>query len=165
VKLIQCPDIHSHTEDWSKTIFLGGSITGAEPWQDKMVEMLWRTNLKIINPRRNEFDVSNKRLTKEQILWEFGHLRNSSAYIFWFSWETVAPITLYELGVRIGQAACWQDIYGVYKPIFVGVHPDYPRRLDIEEQLMLVRISDKVKIDIVYTLDELAEKVIEWSLV
>jgi hypothetical protein len=48
---------------------------------------------------------------------------------FWFPRETLCPITLYELGKWHGKAD---------KPIVVGMHPDYPRRIDVEEQSKLV---------------------------
>jgi len=55
----------------------------------------------------------------------------------------LCPITLYELGTWL-----MTD-----KPLFVGVHPAYARRLDVEIQTRLVRPEVKI----VYSLAALAE--------
>ncbi len=60
-------------------------------------------------------------------------------------WHTVAP------GIE-----SWKfDGFNVHKPIFVGVHPDYQRRKDVEIQTQLVRPEVKV----VYSLEDLAQQV------
>lgn len=56
-------------------------------------------------------------------------LRDADAILFWFPCETLCPITLYELG-----AWSMSD-----KPLFVGVHPAYQRRQDVEIQTRLAR--------------------------
>jgi hypothetical protein len=75
-------------------------------------------------------------------------LHRADAISFWFPCETLCPITLYELG-----AWSRQD-----KPIFVGTHPDYKRRLDVQIQTELAR----PEIQVVHTLSGLANEVGLW---
>ena len=75
-------------------------------------------------------------------------LRVADAILFWFPQETLCPIVLYELGA-------W-SMSG--KTIFVGVHPAYSRRQDVEIQTGLVR----PEVNVVYSLEELAAQVMSW---
>ena len=84
---------------------------------------------------------------KEQILWEYEYLRIANEILFWFPHESLCPIALYELGA-------WSM---TEKQIYIGMHPDYRRRLDIEIQISLVRPNIKI----VYSLPELARLIIE----
>ncbi|MEB3215903.1 MAG: hypothetical protein VKN72_06555 [Nostocales cyanobacterium 94392] len=43
------------------------------------------------------------------------------------------------------------------KPLFIGVHPNYPRRQDVEIQTNLVRPD----INIVYSLEALAKQILK----
>lgn len=149
---IQCPQIWqpSQLEDFRKSLFLGGGITGCEEWQDKMVEQLADTDLILLNPRRADFDVNDPKATEFQIEWEFVHLRKARARLFWFSSATLCPITLFELG----RYSISPD------PLFVGVDPEYKRRQDVEVQLRLARPDD---CQVVYSLEELAKAVKRWT--
>jgi hypothetical protein len=69
---------------------------------------------------------------------------------FWFPKETLCPITLYELGKQSASN----------KPIFVGVHPEYARRRDVEIQTQLIRPEVKI----VYSLEDLAQEIKIWGL-
>src|SRR5207302_501959 len=84
----------------------------------------------------------------QQIAWEYHHLRQADAVLFWFPCETLCPITLYELGAMSMTA----------KPLFVGAHPVYPRRHDVEIQLRLAR----PEVAVVYDLAQLARLVRRW---
>lgn len=132
-----------------KSIFLAGGITGCPDWQDNMVHLLRNTNLTLINPRRGNFPIEDPCAAEEQITWEHTHLRRADAVLFWFPCETLCPIVLYELGA-------WSMMC---KLIFVGVHPDYRRRQDVEIQTRLVRPD----VEIVYSLEGLARQVISWQ--
>ena len=72
---------------------------------------------------------------------------------FWAFWHLpvfyIEGTYQYELGAWTIQ----------HKPIFVGVHPEYARRQDVEIQTRLV-IPDQ---EIVYSLDDLAKQVIEFD--
>lgn len=138
------------------TIFLGGSISNAENWQARLIEMISEydhrhgsLDIIAINPRRENFNTANVEESDRQTEWEYRHLRRADLLVFWFSYETVAPITLFECGAHTHSSG---------KPIIVGVHPNYARRRDVEIQLKLVRPD----VEIVYCLEALADKVYSW---
>jgi hypothetical protein len=135
-----CPDIGE------KSLFLAGGITGCPDWQQEILQKLSSTDLVIFNPRRRRFPMHDPSAAKAQIKWEADHLRLTDQILFWYPCETLCPIALYELG-----AWSMSD-----KPLFVGTHPDYQRRLDIEIQTKIVRPD----INIVYSLLDLAEQII-----
>jgi hypothetical protein len=62
----------------------------------------------------------------------------ADAILFWFSFETLQPISLFELG-------CWATSS---KPLAVGAHPEYPRRFDVVRQLYLIRPGLTVHADL-----------------
>lgn len=128
-----------------KTVFLAGGISDCPNWQQEMCSLLQDTNLILLNPRREHFPIGDPSAAREQIAWEHRHLKAADAILFWFPRETLCPIVLYELGA-------WSM---TSKPIFVGIHPKYTRRRDVEVQTGLVRPDVKI----VYRLDELASQV------
>ncbi len=142
--------------NWPKTVFLAGNISNTWNWQNKMVEMLGRTDLTVINPRREFFDESNPLLPKQQIAWEFFFLKETAAISFWFDKDTMAPISLYELGFQLGKIVGGNNS----KKIFIGVDKEYKRKVDVEEQLR----NTKLDININYDIADLAHDIIEWSL-
>ena len=129
MKYIQCPDIFvpESIDDYRKTLFLGGGISNCPIWQDECVELLKNSDFIVINPRRKNFDITDKELTIQQIEWEHYHLRLSEWKLFWFPKETLCPITLYELGK-----------YVTSKRLYVGVEQEYQKRLDIYIQTNLM---------------------------
>lgn len=128
------------------SIFMAGGISGCPPWQDWMLDRLKASSILFLNPRRDDWPDDPAEIER-QVRWEHRHLRAASALLFWFPRETLCPITLYELG-------CW-SMTG--KPIAIGVHPEYPRALDVKLQTKLARPD----LSIVPTLEDLAESVLE----
>jgi hypothetical protein len=138
-RIIAAPAETRVTDD-ETSLFLAGGITNCIDWQDEICEQLRNIDrLVILNPRRENYTDD----AAGQILWEWQHLRTANAISFWFSAETVQPITLFELGrwtadiaSPIGNSA---DEPGKSsrgrKQIFVGAHERYSRRLDVEIQL------------------------------
>ncbi|MGN6250392.1 MAG: nucleoside 2-deoxyribosyltransferase domain-containing protein, partial [Marmoricola sp.] len=131
------------------SVFLAGGISGTFDWQADVVARLADLPLVILNPRRRDFPMDDPAAAPAQIEWEFRHLRRATAVLFWFPPETLCPIALYELG---GRALAREQ------PLFVGTHPDYQRRLDVEVQLRLARPGVVVASD----LAALARQVREW---
>lgn len=133
MRVIECPTVleeeDTHIDDIR--IFLGGGISNCGNWQREMIQRFksFDDSLILINPRRADFDITNPDMSSEQIEWEYDHLHRSSAVLFWFPYETLCPITLYELGVHAAAGT----------KIFVGCHPGYQRKFDVEKQLSLVR--------------------------
>jgi hypothetical protein len=145
---IEAPDeYHPQPHVTPVALFLAGGITGTRNWQNEMVRMLSKTDLIVLNPRRQLFPKNATReVVEEQIIWEYRHLHRADAILFWFPPETVCPIALYELG-------CWARDG---KRIFVGTHPDYPREQDVEIQLRLARPDVKI----VHRISDLVDQVI-----
>src|SRR5271157_4136893 len=113
MRYVEAPEEYEGEE---RCIFLAGSITGASDWQSRLAGLLKEESLVIFNPRRKNFPIDDASMAEAQISWEHRHLRKADAVSFWFSKETLSPITQYELGA-------WSM---TQKPIFVGVDPDYP---------------------------------------
>ena len=119
-----------------RSIFLAGGITNCWNWQNEAKIKLMESKVFdfVINPRREHFDISDKTQLPIQIEWEYNHLKVSSIVMFWFTADTLQPITLFELGKLIG----------ANKQIYVGCDPKYARRLDVITQLGLSRPDIKV---------------------
>ncbi len=133
------------------SLFLAGGITGTFDWQADVVTRLAELPLVVLNPRRQNFPIHDPAAGPTQIEWEFRHLRRATAVLFWFPCETLCPIALYELG---GRALVREQA------LFVGTHPDYQRRLDVEVQLKLAR----PEVVVVSDTTALADQVREWYL-
>jgi hypothetical protein len=129
-------------------VFLAGGISGCPDWQREAVALLREERVVLLNPRRAAFPIGDPEAGPKQIEWEHRHLRKANAVLFWFPRETLCPIALYELGAWSMPA----------KPLFVGAHSDYPRRLDVEVQTRLARPDVRV----VDNLTDLAERVRRW---
>lgn len=131
-----------------RSLFLGGGISDCPNWQAEIIPRFANTNVILMNPRRDNFDITNQYMSVEQIHWEHEHLNTASAILFWFPAETLCPITLFELGkyATLG------------KRIFVGCHPDYARALDVRVQLKLIQPYTIVHDSI----DSLVAEVHEW---
>ena len=132
------------------SLFLAGGISGTHDWQAELVALLADLPLVLLNPRRRNFPMDDPSAAQAQIEWEFRHLRRATAVVFWFPPETLCPIALFELGGRIAATK---------QALFVGTHPDYKRRLDVEIQLQLARPEVAVVSDIA----TLAGQVRTWS--
>ena len=145
MKCIEVPTIYKGDK---RSVFLAGGITGCPDWQSKLINLLRNEDIVIFNPRRKNFPIHDPTAAEEQIRWEYKYLRRANAVAFWFPKESVCPIALYELGA----------LSMTNKPLFVGVHPDYPRRRDVEIQIKLARPDIKI----VYKLSSLANQIREW---
>lgn len=147
MKYIECPN------EWQGAgqdlgLFLGGGISSCPLWQDEIVPKMTHLDITLINPRRKQWDITNKSLEREQIEWEHRHMLRADAIMFWFPCETLCPITLYELGKWSVRP----------KQLFVGCHPDYQRKRDVEIQTELERPKQIV----VYSLNDLISQVETW---
>jgi hypothetical protein len=126
MKVIECPT-ELTKNDGSVRVFLGGGISGCPDWQKEMIDRFkyMPDDFVLVNPRRSSFDISDPTQSEFQIDWEYRHIRMCDAMIFWFPYNTLCPITLFELG----QASVAR------RTMFVGCHPAYPRKFDVEKQL------------------------------
>lgn len=145
------PELRHHD-----SVFMAGGITDCPNWQVEAIEYLARCDaqdqnidLILLNPRRADFPIGDPSAAEKQITWEHNHLLMAGAILFWFPEETLCPIVLYELGT-------WSRSR---KPIFVGVHPKYQRRQDVEIQTRLARPD----VEVVYSLEDLLDQVVDWD--
>lgn len=145
MKYIEAPAEYLGSE---RGLFLAGGITGCLDWQSELTDLLQNEEIVLLNPRRTNFPIHDKNAAKEQIEWEHTYLQKADAVSFWFPKETLCPITLYELGVQVMK----------HKPLFIGVHPEYERRVDVEIQTKL----ERPELEIVYDLNSLSKKIKEW---
>lgn len=123
----------SDTLNYKKALFLAGSITGAYDWQSYAAEKL--SMYDVVNPRRANYSTMDPAVELEQITWEFDHLKHCSNILFWFSHETLAPITLFEYGSMLRKVV---ERSNDVQHVFVGVHPDYKRKSDVMIQTKLL---------------------------
>jgi len=144
MRYVEALEVYEPVPGDPPALFVAGGIKGCEPWQDRFCKMFEDTPLILLNPRRKSYVWDDAERVK-QVTWEFEHLRKAAVISFWFSPETLNPITLFELGA-------WS---ASKRPIFVGCHPEYKKKDTVEIQLQLLR----PEIVIVDSLEKLAAKV------
>lgn len=145
---IECPNkLPKELECYclSNCLFLAGGVSNCRDWQKEVLSKILDLDIVVLNPRRAEFDASNKEIEKEQIQWEYEMLRKASVISFYFCEETICPITLYELGT-------WSHSD---KQIIIGMDEKYSRRRDVEIQSSLIRPME----EIVYNLQDLVKEI------
>jgi hypothetical protein len=76
----------------------------AENWQSHLERSLSDLDVLILNPRRDEWDVSweqsiSNPLFREQVEWELAGLERAAVLAMYFAPATKAPVTLLELGL------------------------------------------------------------------
>jgi hypothetical protein len=122
--------------NYSTTLFVGGGISNCADWQKVFIEYIEfftqarKIHVTIFNPRRENFDVSDPKQSEVQIAWENYYLHRAKILVFWFPYETLCPIALFELGSAL------QYHKG---PILIGCHADYKRIFDVTYQTRLER--------------------------
>ncbi|MCB0353192.1 MAG: nucleoside 2-deoxyribosyltransferase domain-containing protein [Bdellovibrionales bacterium] len=147
LKEVVCP---AESIEIRNSLFIGGGISDCPDWQREMIELLSDLPITAFNPRRPDFPMGDPAASLQQIDWEHRHLKLAEAILFWFPKETLCPITLYELGK-------WTVSN---KKLFIGVHPDYQRKIDVEIQTRL----ERPEVTVVNSLHDLAAQVQEWRL-
>lgn len=116
-------------------LFLAGGITNCEDWQSKVLDELSKLqldNLLVFNPRRKDFDVTDKNASRKQIEWEFKYLNDMDIFTMYFakSENSVQPICMYELGRHLERMQHrfpkdWQN------RIIIGIEDGYTRTQDV----------------------------------
>jgi len=138
-------------------LFLADSITGAHDWQKEMVFKKYFPYPSLIdvfnvfNPRRVDFDASDPNVEKEQITWEYHCIHHCNHILFWFAPETLAPITLFELGSALNTHQ--------HENIYIGIDPQYKRKNDVIIQTSLR--DERLAKRIVYSKEDLAMQVLK----
>ena len=151
--IIQCPNTYIPVPG-DCSVFMAGGITGCPDWQATFKTFLLppeqEDHVVWLNPRRDNFDVTDPSMSEAQIEWEYEYLNSAETVLFWFPKETLCPITLFELGYQLGKG----------NTVFVGTDPEYKRRFDVVKQCSLAVPS----IEVADNLDDLVGQVLEWDL-
>jgi hypothetical protein len=134
MQLVQCPEAYQRQSPAPLRLFIAGGISGCHDWQAELIGRLRPTGYCVFNPRRDDFPADDMEAGRWQIRWEHEHLEQADIVSFFFPPETLCPITLFELG----------KIATSRREIFVGAHPAYARRADVEMQLALIRPEVRV---------------------
>lgn len=153
MRYFEAPEYWDKEAEPGTGIFLFGGITECEDWQRDLATRLadvLSDEYVLLNPRQSHFDVDDPKAAEEQIMWEYRNIAKADVRIFWFTPPTLNPITLFEYGKAIMYAK---------KPLFVGCHPDYARKLDVEIQTRLEKPNQLVVDD----LGTLFEEVMAWT--
>ena len=151
MKYIESPELY-YTGKVS--LFLAGGITSCPNWQKDMVELLKDLDIVIYNPRRENFPIEDPNATYEQIKWEFETLDRVDMILFWFSRGSLNPIVLFEYGKWLMNLRNKDN----YKPLFIGIDPEYERKRDVEIQTQLENVFYRNRIK--YSLKDLANLII-----
>ena len=135
--------------DNNPVLFLAGGISDCHDWQKEMADTLMSRDKDrdywIVNPRRKNFNTAKPEESVKQIQWEHEGLEIADVVSYWFAKETLCPITLFELGLKLGK----------HSNVIVGIHPEYKRKRDLEIQVPLYNRFAPI----VYSLEDLAETV------
>lgn len=144
---IEAPNYISIKNDIS--IFLAGGISGCENWQKHVAEKLSNLDYAtVVNPRRDDWKVDKDEVKESarQIKWEFEYIRKTTDILFWFTDDTLQPISLYELGAALERNKCYQNEIG--QRIFLGSDKNYKRVLDLKIQAKLVGYKWEIRDDL-----------------
>lgn len=126
---------YEHLHDCSNRLFLAGGISGCWDWQAELVSQIKSLgDITVYNPRRKNFVMDDPKLAREQINWECHYLDFCNNIVFWFSHETIQPITLLEFGRWTASD----------KKLFIGCESLYPRREDVQVQLEFIRPEQRL---------------------
>lgn len=147
MKIIQAPNAVDKKEFLGKTVvFLSGGISGCKDWQGDLIRLLGSgifglmydfDDVVLVNPRREEFDMSDPLESIIQIKWEHRMLERCDILaVFFPASESVQPITLYELGK-----------YSNIKPTIVTMESEYKRAIDVRVQTALDGIYSSIHKD------------------
>lgn len=159
IEYIEAPN-YNNPLDLNCTIFLGGGITNCKDWQNDLVSRLQVSdeNMRLYNPRRENFDLANPKESEIQIDWEHYYLNMCDILVFYFADETLCPITLFELG-----GALERNLHTVppspkrRQKILVYCEPGYKRKFDVNYQIGLVQNSTMFSERFVYSYETYEE--------
>ena len=145
---VEAPNVYRTFYLPERSVFLGGSITGAHDWQKQAADKLL-PHFNCFNPRRANYSTFDPKVELEQITWEHDWLNFCGILLFYFSHETLAPITLLEYGAALEKSKFTEQ------KIYACIHPDYKRKNDvvIQTKLRNDQWSKNIRYDLNETLD------------
>jgi hypothetical protein len=142
------------------SVFLAGGISNCEDWQSQAARALEPENsLTVINPRRNDWKMDGSQVEESviQIAWEFEYIRKVTDILFWFTDDTLQPITLYELGAALERNHDFWNGDENGQRVFIGVDKNYKRALDVKVQAKLVGYKWPVRENLGILLNDLVQ--------
>lgn len=142
---IECPQ---KVDTLKYKVFLAGGVSNCRQWQTEVISKLYNLDIALLNPRRKNFDVTDKDMETEQICWEHNAFKTAHLIVFYFCHETACPITLFELGKQVM----------VNKPIIIGMDENYSRKNDVIIQTKL----ERPEVPIVTGLDRFIDKITDY---
>lgn len=126
------------------SIFLAGGITNCSDWRTEVIAQLNKNyaadnRVIILNPKRENFDVSDTTETLRQIKWEHRALKYCDIFgMFFCESESVQPICLYELGKQLSYYNSVFDYNEKIMHTVIGVEEGYSRKEDVVIQSNLM---------------------------
>ena len=147
MKVVTAPDFIIPNRNKYVTVFLAGGITNCPDWQSETINELKKfevennkeLNLIVYNPRRESFDIDTESERDKQIEWEFKYINSVDIFSMYFcNSESVQPICMYELGMRIGRLMERPaiDSHRGCRTV-VSIEKGFKREYDIYKQLNL----------------------------
>ncbi len=130
MRIIQAPNPYI-IEDGEFSIFLAGSA-GNHDWRTELLTPLLEKHkdmpIVFLNPYRLDYPKKVSEL-QEQNQWECDSLQKTNGVIFWLCDETLAPLSLLELGLFLEGA----------RPMFFGMNPNYKISFEIKDRIRIFK--------------------------
>jgi len=135
------------------SLFLAGGIDRAPDWQKEAIAYLKSKeihyDLDVFNPRRaTPFSKEDYDSRKDQVSWEYNHLRTANVILFWFPENAPCTTSLFELGYWINYS----------NKVVVGMNPGHYKERSVKGQIDLLNNSACGNILVSSTLETTLEK-------
>lgn len=139
MKIITAPEkiVNNSTSTNTIWIFLAGGITSCPDWRTEVIAQLNKNyatdgRITILNPRREDFNISDKTETLRQIKWEYRAIKKCDIFgMFFCESESVQPICMYELGKQLSYYSSVLDYTEKIMHVEIGVEEEYSRKDDV----------------------------------
>lgn len=146
MKIITAPEriVNNTTSQNSIWIFLAGGITSCPDWRTEVITQLNKnyatdSRITILNPKRENFNVSDTTEMLRQIKWEYRAIKKCDIFgMFFCESESVQPISMYELGKQLSYYNSVFDYAEKIMHVEIGVEEEYSRKDDVIVQSSLM---------------------------
>ena len=121
------------------SVFLAGGISNCKEWQKEVINYINEQDIEltIFNPRRENFDISDKNVSVKQIKLEFDRLEKMDIFSMYFCNDNSdQPICMYELGRNIVRMQN-RFPYDWSNRIIISIEKGYKREEDVFVQTSL----------------------------
>jgi hypothetical protein len=172
MRVINAP-YYGHIYNNEIAVFLAGGIKGCRDWQAELIDRVKfleqkneqesKPSLVVLNPRAGVFDANDPECYLRQVEWEHHYLEQAHVVSFWFSKETLNPITLYEFGYQMagvkamGKSHRHRTNPRDAKQIVVGADREYAKLDDVKAQSKLANWDGRIHHNLVDLEDDIRE--------